>query len=128
MRVHRAYGLDPTVVWPRLWTVLPDHLRTDISTAQLAYTSASTLTGWAVLYGALGVVWWPAVAIGAVLGGVGVLRARAATATVGDLVETAADLYGPALAEQASGPLTTALGHEISDRLRKDPAPGVFPE
>ena len=126
MRVHRAYGLDLTVVWPRLWTVLPDHLRTDISTAQLAYTSASTLTGWAVLYGALGALWWPALPIGVVLAGVGVLRARTASATVSDLVETAADLYSPTLAEQlrspASGPFIAALGHEISDRLRKDPA------
>ncbi|MBP2337412.1 hypothetical protein JOF41_003590 [Saccharothrix coeruleofusca] len=126
VRVHRAYGLDLTVVWPRLWTVLPEHLRTDVSTAQLAYTSASTLTGWAVLYGALGALWWPALLMGVVLAGVGVLRARTASATVCDLVETAADLYGPVLAEQlripASGPLTTALGHEISDRLRKDPA------
>jgi hypothetical protein len=126
VRVHRAYGLDLTVVWPRLWTVLPEQLRTDISTAQLAYTSASTLTGWAVLYGALGALWWPALLIGAALAGVGVLRARTASATVCDLVETAADLYGPALAEQlrtpAPGPLTTALGHEITDRLRKDPA------
>jgi hypothetical protein len=127
VRVQRAYGLDMSVVWPRLWTVLPEQLRTDITTAQLAYTSAATLTGWAVLYGALGVLWWPALLIGVSLLGTGVVRARMATATVCDLVETAADLYGPLLADQlgtpASGPLTTALGDEISARLRKDPPP-----
>ncbi|GAA3947890.1 hypothetical protein [Actinoplanes auranticolor] len=130
VRVRRAYGLDLTVVWPRLWTVLPEQLRTDIAAAQLAYTSAATLTGWALLYAALGVVWWPAPLIGVVVAGAGVFRARTATATVCDLVETAADLYGPVLAEQlrtpVSGPFTTDLGDEISARLRKDP-PAVRP-
>ncbi|WP_433723744.1 hypothetical protein ACQP2Y_01170 [Actinoplanes sp. CA-051413] len=125
VRVRRAYGLDLTVVWPRLWTVLPEQLRTDIAAAQLAYTSAAALTGWAVLYAALGVTWWPALLIGVVVAGAGVFRARTATATVCDLVETAADLYGPALAEQlrmtVSGALTTDIGDEISVRLRKDP-------
>ncbi|TDD86694.1 hypothetical protein E1293_09285 [Actinomadura darangshiensis] len=125
IRVRRAYGLDLTIVWPRLWTVLPEQLRTDITTAQLACTSAATLTGWALLYGALAVLWWPAFPIGVTLLGTAVARARMATAALCELVETAADLYGPRLAEQlgspASGPLTTALGDEISARLRKDP-------
>ncbi|MEV0382629.1 hypothetical protein [Nonomuraea sp. NPDC050643] len=55
------------------------------------------------------------------------VRASTATATVCELVETAADLYGTLLAEHlgipASGPLTTVLGDEISARLRKDPLP-----
>lgn len=127
VRVRRAYGLDLTVVWPRLWTVLPEQLRTDIATGQLAYTSAATLVGWAVLYGALGAWWWPALVIGVVLAGTGVLRARMAATTVCDLVETAADLYGRALADQlgtpVSGSVTPAVGDEISVRLRKDPRP-----
>ncbi|MGP3962749.1 hypothetical protein ACTWPT_42830 [Nonomuraea sp. 3N208] len=131
VRVRRAYGLDLTVVWPRLWTVLPEQLRADIATAQAACASAATLTGWAVLYGALCVLWWPALLIGAVLLGTGVVRARTATATLCELVETAADLYGTVLAEHlgtpASGPLTAVLGNEISARLRKDPPPAPAP-
>ncbi|HVV18671.1 MAG TPA: hypothetical protein VHF06_04500 [Pseudonocardiaceae bacterium] len=125
VRIRRAYGLDMTVAWPRLWTVLPEQLRTDIATAQLAYTSAAALTGWAVLYGVLGVLWWPALVIGILTLGAGVVRARTATATLCDLVETAADLYGTTLADQlgtpTAVPLSTDLGDEISARLRKDP-------
>jgi hypothetical protein len=125
LRVQRAYGLDMTVVWPRLWTVAPEHLRTDIAAAQSAYVSAANLTGWAVLYGALGILWWPALLMSAALFGTGLVRARTATTTLCDLVETAADLYGATLADQlgkpVSGTFTTAIGDEISAHLRKDP-------
>lgn len=125
IRVRRAYGLDLTAVWPRLWTVLPEQLRTDITTAQLACTSAATLTGWACLYGVLVVLWWPALLIGMTLLGTALVRARMATATLCELVETAADLYTPQLAEQLGitvfGRITTIIGDGISVQLRKDP-------
>ncbi|MCP3803504.1 hypothetical protein NLX83_29960 [Allokutzneria sp. A3M-2-11 16] len=126
VRVRRAYGLDLTVAWPRLWTVLPEPLRVDIATAQASYVAASTLNGWAVLYGVLGVWWWPALLCGAATVIAGAIRSRAATATLCVLVETAADLHGVTLAEHLRHPLSASEGDELTSLLRKDdhPPPG----
>jgi hypothetical protein len=125
MRVHRAYGLDVTRVWPRLWVILPDSARTDIAAAQGSYAAAEVLVGWAVLYAVLGVVWGPALLIAAVVLVVASVRARAATEVLCQLVEAAVDLYGPALAEQlripCEGTLTPAVGAKIDEILRKEP-------
>ncbi|GGM94603.1 hypothetical protein GCM10011609_35100 [Lentzea pudingi] len=124
VRVHRAYGLELTLTWPRLWSVLPEHLRITIATAQNSYVVASTLSGWALLYGVLGVRWWPALPIALAVLVVSLVRTRAATATLCALVESAADLHGRDLAIQLglepSGPLSISDGEEISGRLRKD--------
>jgi hypothetical protein len=121
-RIDRAYGLDITLAWPRLWTVLPDSLRADIAAANTAYITASTLAGWAVLYALLGITWWPALLIGAGTTAVAVARARDATSTLCLLVETAADLHLHTLAEQLKLPATDAhreLGRTITTHLRK---------
>lgn len=126
MRIHRAYGLDVTLMWPRLWVVLPEAVRTDIAAAQSSYAAADGLAGWAVLYALLGLVWGPALVIAAVVVAVGVMRARSAADMLCQLVEAAVDLYGPALAEQlripCEGALTPAIGGEIDAILRKEPA------
>jgi hypothetical protein len=131
LRIYRAYGLDMSVVWPRLWSVLPETLRADLATAQSAYTNAGTLVGWAALYGALGIWWWPALLIGGAALTAGALRSRTATATLCLLVETAADLHSHTLAEQlhmpCPGPVTPVLGNDISASLRKDPDPARRP-
>jgi hypothetical protein len=129
IRIHRAYGLDITVAWPRLWAVLPEPLRTDLATAQSSYTAASTQIGWAILYGILGVCWWPALLIGAATLTTGTLHARTATTTLCLLVETATDLHSHTLAEQlhipSPGPFTTDLGNHINNLLRKDQPAGL---
>jgi hypothetical protein len=52
-------------------------------------------------------------------------RARTATSTLCLLVETAADLYSPLLADQLRVPykarVTPETGHDINNLLRKDP-------
>jgi hypothetical protein len=120
VRVHRVYGLDLTVAWPRLWSVLPETLRTDIATAQASYASAGTLIGWAALYGVLGCWAWPALLIGAATLITGVLQSRAAAGTLCVLIETAADLHGVTLAEQFARRLDPVAGNDLSALLRKD--------
>jgi hypothetical protein len=127
-RIRRAYGLDLTVVWPRLWTVLPDALRNDIATAQLAYKESSTTVSWAVFYGGVGLFWGPALIVAAGLAMTGVLQARDATRNLCELVESACDLYGHSLAGQlhvsCPGPVTPEVGKEINALLRrKDHSP-----
>jgi hypothetical protein len=125
MRIHRAYGLDVTILWPRLWVILPDSLRADIATAQGNYAAAGALVGWAVLYALLGLVWGPALLIAAAVLTVASIRARSAIDVLCQLVEAAVDLYGPALADQlriaSNGPLTPAIGSAINEMLRKEP-------
>jgi hypothetical protein len=125
VRVYRAYGMDLTVIWPRLWPLLPDTLRDDIAAAQLAYRESSAIVSWAVFYGVTGLFWGPPLLIAAVLLVAGVLRARDATGNLCELVESACDLFGGALASQlnvaCTGPVTMETGREISRRLRKDP-------
>ncbi len=119
-RVRRAYALDLTAAWPRLWTILPDNLRTDISTTQTAYTRASILTAWAVLYAIPAVYYWPATLVAPSVLFVGTLRARTTTDTLCTLVETATDLYTHALAQHLTTP-DAETGNIINNQLRKEP-------
>lgn len=124
VRLDQAYGLDLSVVWPRLWTVLPESIRTDIATTQSSLTIASNLVGWAVLYGVLGLWWWPGFFVGMVILATGVTRARSATGSLCLLVEAAADLHGHTLAQQlripCDGRVSRDIGEQISAALRKD--------
>ena len=78
IRTDTAYGLDLDLAWPRLWTVLPETLRTDLTTAQDAYTAAARLTAWGLLYTLLAIAWWPAIVLALTVVAAGWLRARAA--------------------------------------------------
>lgn len=131
LRIHRAYGLDVTLMWPRLWVILPDPARADIAAAQSSYAAAEVLAGWAVLYALLGLLWGPALLIATAILGVGVMRARSATEVLCQLVEATTDLYGPALAQQlripCEGALTPAIGGAIDEILRKEPPRGKEP-
>jgi hypothetical protein len=123
--LHR-YGLDLTFGWARLWLVLPDAVRTELSAAEAAFASAAVTGTWAVPYLALGVGWWPAVLIGVGVGLSGWLRARAAVADLAALSEAAIDLHGRDLAtalgvgvDDTVGPLTAAEGTQITAIVRK---------
>lgn len=61
------YGLDAVVVWPLLWLVLPAQVRADISRARTALDQTVAAFIWAVLSISLGIWWWPALIVGAVL-------------------------------------------------------------
>ncbi|MFF8595804.1 hypothetical protein ACF061_31040 [Streptomyces sp. NPDC015220] len=123
-RIHRAYGLDITLAWPRLWVLLPDALRADVTAAQGAYAAAEVMVGWAVLYAVLGLVWGPALLIAIAVVAVGSLRGRSATEVLCQLVESATDLYGRKLAEElripCEGALNPAIGGAINEILRKE--------
>ncbi len=123
-RIHHTYQLDVSAAWPRLWMLIPETARTELSAAHDSYTAAARLTGWAFLYLAVGAWWWPALLIAAATGITAWIRARAATAVLADLVETTVDLYGPELARQLGitcpGPLTPDIGHTLTIILRKD--------
>ena len=128
-RVRALYGLDLDIAWPRLWTLLPEALRTDLATAQDAYTAASRLTAWGLLYALLAIAWWPAAPLGIIVLVAGWLRARATARVLADLMATAADLYTSDLAAKlgipTSMPLTPAAGRTITNILRNAHPPSA---
>jgi hypothetical protein len=133
VRIEAVYGLDLAAVWPRLWLIAPDTVRSELGTARDALSSAARLTAWAALYLVLGIWWWPAIPVAAITILAGVARGRLAVGNLADLIESAIDLYGTELAAQlggqANGPLTPAVGRQLTTRMRKsrwDPDSPLF--
>lgn len=120
------YGLDLAFGWPRLWLVLPDNVRAEINTAQGGFATALLTTTWALPYLALGVLWWPAILVGLVIGAVGWSRARAQLIALTELAEAAIDMHARDLAivlgvadPISVGPLTPDEGHQVTELVRK---------
>ncbi|MFI6536976.1 hypothetical protein ACIBHY_31315 [Nonomuraea sp. NPDC050547] len=87
MRVRRAYALDLLAAWPRLWLLLPDPPRAEITAVQDGHAAAARLGGWALLYLLLGAVWWPALIAAMVLGLTSWYRARSTADVLAALIE-----------------------------------------
>ncbi|MCW2914230.1 MAG: hypothetical protein JWN52_2298 [Actinomycetia bacterium] len=123
-RVHLAYDLDVSSLWPRLWLTVPDAARTELVAARTALARDARIFAWGLFYLVPAIWWWPAGFITAVTCTVAWGRARSATDVLADLAESAVDLYAPALAGQlgiaAPDGLTAEVGLEITERLRKD--------
>ncbi|MFJ9610465.1 hypothetical protein ACIRS1_29395 [Kitasatospora sp. NPDC101176] len=92
LRLERDQHLDLAVLWPHLWLVLPDTVRTEITAARQGLTRATGLSAWALLYLLLVVWWWPAALVAAALALAGRHRTRAAADGYATLVEAAARL------------------------------------
>lgn len=124
LRVRQEYGLDLTFAWPRLWLLLPETSRTPLTDARRQLDDAARLGGWALLYLALGAVWWPSAIIGLVVGLVCRQRCRSAADVYAGLVEAAVDVHLDDLLDRFTDDhgVRTArprLGREITDRFRK---------
>lgn len=120
-RVAAVNGLtDLTTAWPRMWSVLPKALKSDITAARTAYAAAARLAAWGPLYVVLTFVWWPAALVGIPVLFVATVQARAAADVLADLLETAVDLHAATLAEHLgvpAGPTPVDTGHAITTRL-----------
>ena len=118
-RVDGQYGLDLTSTWPRLWSLLPDNLRGDITAARTAFDRTTTLAAWGALYLLAGAWtwWWPAIVVGIATYGAGWYRARGAIVELTDLVESAVDLHATTLAAALGVPLTGGHVHRQTGRL-----------
>ncbi|MGX9887882.1 hypothetical protein [Streptomyces sp. NPDC002276] len=130
-RIHKAYDLDIASAWPRLWLLIPETARVELTAAGDAYTAATRLAAWAVLYLLLTWWWWPACLIAVAVALLARVRVRSAAAVLGDLIEATADLYARDLAAQlgllTGDTLSRETGLAITIALRKDteslPAP-----
>src|ERR1039457_1792521 len=98
LRSERRYGLDPSVVWPRLWLLLPDTARTEIAGSRGQLDAAGGGMLWVLFVAVWSVfVWW--IALAAVLLAIALYRSAVlpAARVYADLVEAAFDLHRPAL-------------------------------
>ncbi|QFZ18544.1 hypothetical protein [Saccharothrix syringae] len=124
-RVAAQYqGLRLGPLWPRLWLLVPESARLPVQTAEIRFHSSTTLTGWGVLYGALGPSWYPAAVIGFAVAVVGWRRSRAGAAALTELIEATVDTHLDVLTTSLGAPLpatglTRDLAARINDRFTK---------
>lgn len=90
---ERKYGLDAIVCWPRLWPLLPEHMRTDLANARSSLDRLAELWFWGLIF-EVWIIWSPWVLlIGFVWMIAAYKLALQAAMAYGDLLETAFDLY-----------------------------------
>jgi hypothetical protein len=127
----RKYGLDAIVCWPRLWALLPQHLRTDLANARTSLDRLAELWFWGLLF-SLWSIWitpW-ALAISLVWIVVTYQQALQAAMTYGDLLETAFDLHRFSLYEAMglgrpkNNQEEKALGEALTEYLWRGTLPG----
>jgi hypothetical protein len=112
-RAYERYGLDAVAVWPRLWLVLPDVARDELTAARTALNSAVAAALWGLLFCAFAPWTMLAVPVGlcvAVLAVKGWIPRRAQA--FGELVDSAFDLYRPALYKALRWPLAATPQQE----------------
>ncbi|MFD3565971.1 hypothetical protein [Streptomyces sp. NPDC058667] len=112
VRLRREYDLDPATVWPHLRLCLPETTRAEFTEARSELGRTTTLTGWAVLYVGVGVLWWPGLVAAALLVLTGWRRTRAATDLYAQVLEAAMRLHAVELAR-----LHGLVGGEEPQRL-----------
>jgi len=49
-RPRQRYGLDAVLLWPRLWLLLPENVRQDLSVARERLDGLATAWGWGLLF------------------------------------------------------------------------------
>jgi hypothetical protein len=106
-------GLEAVTVWPHLWLLLPDTVRTELAAARRSLDVAVSACVWAVFFiGFSPLAWWAAIAGPLVAAAAYRFWVRARAEVFGDLFEAAFDLYRGKLYEQLRWPLPANPGEE----------------
>lgn len=104
-RPRDRYGLETLVCWPRLWVLLPEQAREDVSATRAGLDAAIRVFIWGLLFALwTGVAWWAA-PIGVFVALYAYRWSLTQAETYGDLLEAAFDLYRFALYEALRWPL-----------------------
>ncbi len=107
------YGLDTVITWPRLWLVLPDTARQELTTARASLNSAAANVIWGLLFCCFA-GWTPLAllpGLGVAVGSI-VFWLPSSAETFGDLLEACYDLYRGSLYEQLRWPVPGDPGQE----------------
>lgn len=124
-RCAEKYGLDAIICWPRLWLLLPDAVKTELTAAREALNLTARLWLWGMLFclwAPMFWVWWPLL-LGLLTAWLSHQWMLQAAQVYGDLLESAFDLYRFNLYESLRWPKPKtpaqerALGQELTDYL-----------
>lgn len=117
-----SYGLDAVVCWPRLWMILPEQARTDISDARAELDTAARTWLWSALFclwatAALSTkpfyeVLWP-IPVGGLSACISYRWALSASKSYANLIRAAYDLYRFKLYEAMDLKIPETQGEEI---------------
>ncbi|MFC9855867.1 hypothetical protein [Streptomyces prasinus] len=122
-RVRHGTGLDLTTTWPRLWLVLPDAARAEVTAVQERCASAARTPVWGLAYLVVGAYWWPALAPALWLLSLSPRRIRRSVGVYADLVEASIDMHGRDVAHQLGfeppGRLTPEIGTQMTEAFQK---------
>ena len=92
-RPKNQYGLDTFICWPRLWLLLPDSVKTELTEARVTLNTGARIWLWSLLF----LVWtplaWWVVPIGIISALLAYKWLLNAAIIYGDLLESAFDIY-----------------------------------
>ena len=115
---RHKYGLDAFACWPRLWLLLPEAVRHDLSAARQALMQCVELWAWGLLF-LLWAVFSPwALLVGLIWMGLAYALGLQAAMGYADLIESAFDLHRWELYQAARWALPERSGEE-EERLGK---------
>jgi len=136
-RPFDKYGLDAVVVWPRLWSALPETLRSDLLAARASLDQAAIVGVWGVLFCAFAPFTFWAIPIGLAVAATAVIAVVPGRAQAfGELMEAAYDQYRTTLYTQLRWPLPAnphqerIEGHRLTSYLWRgsdDMSPAFIP-
>jgi hypothetical protein len=130
-RPYEKYRLDSVTCWPRLWFVLPNDVREEISRARSSLDDATATVAWALLFIAFTLFAWWAPFVGAAVALFAYTQVLSAATLYGQLTEAAFDNYRADLYRNLRFPLPANSGDEvrqgeaITQFLRRGPASTV---
>lgn len=111
-RPYEKYGLEASVVWPRLWTVLPESTKKELSMSWGQIGSSASVMVWSVLLVPFS-LWTPLVLIAAGGGFLfGYLSLPDRVESFGDLLESAFDVHRGDLYVKLRWPLPKQIEDE----------------
>jgi hypothetical protein len=123
-RPYHRYGLEAVVIWPRLWLVLPDLARQELSAARAGLDASVAAVIWGLAFMAFTPLAWWAAPVGAFTAATAAVWWVPSRAEVfADLMEGAYDLYRAALYRQLRWPPPAnpaeelQIGHELTRYL-----------
>jgi hypothetical protein len=118
-RPFDKYGLDAVVLWPRVWPLLPDNLRSDLLAARASLDRAAIAAVWGVLFCAFAPLTLWTIPIGLAAAATAVVIVIPDRAQVfGDLMEVAYDQNRTTLYSQLRWPLPANPKEERAEGRR----------